>query len=381
MVEGVDIDFTELPVQREKPAHNHTFSTEQIHAIDLEVSELLKKGVIRKAHHSDKEYISPICVRPKKDNRWRMILNLKDLNKNVEYFHFKMETLKKKTRFGFSQSKLFFLLAGRERCIFFSTCKRIFTRIPKVLLFFFFFLLFFLVTEGKSTSLANKPGSKTQTAKGTTFDYMRSIRKRLRSSGFSQTASSVICSSWRRGTSRQYATYIARWKRYANKRGIHSVSPSVSEGVNFLGMLFSAGLSYSAICVARSALSSYLDCKEAAQFGEHKRVRQFIKGVFEKRPALPKYSSTWDVDTVLQYLELYYAQDELTLKELSYKLVMLLALLSGQRCQTLHCLSLSSMKMSDSKCVFTVDVLLKRSCKGKHLAPLEFLAFPQNEKL
>ena len=40
---------------------------------------------------------------------------------------------------------------------------------------------------------------------------------------------------------------------------------------------------------------------------------------------------------------------------------MLLALLSGQRCQTLHCLSVSSMKVSDSKCVFTVDVLLKQS--------------------
>ena len=39
------------------------------------------------------------------------------------------------------------------------------------------------------------------------------------------------------------------------------------------------------------------------------------------------------------------------------------------------------MKVSDSKCVFTVDVLLKQSRKGKHLAPLEFLAFPQNEKL
>ena len=64
-----------------------------------------------------------------------------------------------------------------------------------------------------------------------------------------------------------------------------------------------------------------------------------------------------------------------------FNAVMLLALLSGQRCQTLHCLSVSSMKMSDSKCVFTVDVLLKQSRKGKHLAPLEFLAFPQNEKL
>ena len=58
------------------------------------------------------------------------------------------------------------------------------------------------VSEGKSTCLANYPGSKTQTAKGTTFNYMRSIRKRLRSSRFSQTASSVICSSWRSGTSR-----------------------------------------------------------------------------------------------------------------------------------------------------------------------------------
>ena len=79
--------------------------------------------------------------------------------------------------------------------------------------------------------------------------------------------------------------------------------------------------------------------------------------------------------------QLHYPHDELTLKELSYKLALLFALLSGQRCQTLHCLSVSSMKMSDSKCVFTRDVLLKQSRKGKHLAPLEFLAFPQNEKL
>ena len=36
--------------------------------------------------------------------------------------------------FGFSQTKLFFLvLTGPERCIFFSTCKRIFTGKPKIL--------------------------------------------------------------------------------------------------------------------------------------------------------------------------------------------------------------------------------------------------------
>ena len=60
---------------------------------------------------------------------------------------------------------------------------------------------------------------------------------------------------------------------------------------------------------------------------------------------------------------------------------MLLALLSGQRQQTKHSLSVSSLKLYDSKCVFNVDVLSKQSHKGKQLAPLEFLAFPQNDRL
>ena len=155
----------------------------------------------------------------------------------------------------------------------------------------------------------------------------------------------------------------------------------MSQGVNFLAMLFRAGLSYSAICVARSALSSYFECTDCQQFGDHKRVRQFIKGVFKKRPAFPKYSTTWDVNLVLEYIESYYPHEKLTMRELSYKLVMLLALLSGQRLQTLHSLSLSSLKVSDSRWVFSVDVPLKQTRKGKHLAPLEFLAFPQNNKL
>ena len=43
MVEGVDTEVIELLVQ-EKPAHNHTFFTEQIlYAIDLEVLKLLRR--------------------------------------------------------------------------------------------------------------------------------------------------------------------------------------------------------------------------------------------------------------------------------------------------------------------------------------------------
>ena len=104
-----------------------------------------------------------------------------------------------------------------------------------------------------------------------------------------------------------------------------------------------------------------------------------LKSVFEKWPF--SQSARLQGMLTLCCYTLCYPHDELTLKELSYKLVMLLALLSGQRCQTLHCLFVSSVKMSDSKCAFTVDVLLKQPRKGKHLASLEFLAFTQIEKL
>ena len=67
---------------------------EQSQAIDVETEELLIKGVIVPCNHTEGEFISPIFIRPKKDNRVRVILNLKKFNVNVENFHFKMETLK-----------------------------------------------------------------------------------------------------------------------------------------------------------------------------------------------------------------------------------------------------------------------------------------------
>ena len=92
MVKGVDIDFAEIPVQTSSVLQPR-FSREQTQAISDEVQELLKAGVVTTCEHSDQEYISPVFVRPKKDNKLRMILNLKQLNKSVEYHHFKMETL------------------------------------------------------------------------------------------------------------------------------------------------------------------------------------------------------------------------------------------------------------------------------------------------
>ena len=49
--------------------------------------------VVPCSHLSD-EYVSPIFVVPKKNCKFRMILNLKNLNQFVEHHHFKMESWK-----------------------------------------------------------------------------------------------------------------------------------------------------------------------------------------------------------------------------------------------------------------------------------------------
>ena len=85
MVKGVNIDFslTEIPSQ-EFVAQMH-FSQEQINTTDTEVQNLLLKGVVVPCSLSAGEYVSPIFVVPKKDKKFRMILNLKNLSQFGEY--------------------------------------------------------------------------------------------------------------------------------------------------------------------------------------------------------------------------------------------------------------------------------------------------------
>ena len=49
--------------------------------------------MIEKCFHEEGEFIPPIFLRPKKNKKYRMILNLKKLNKHIAHIHFEMDTL------------------------------------------------------------------------------------------------------------------------------------------------------------------------------------------------------------------------------------------------------------------------------------------------
>ena len=62
--------------------------------INLEIDRFLRCDIIEHVHKSEQdEFISNIFARPKKDGRICIILNLKQFNLNMQYHHFKMETL------------------------------------------------------------------------------------------------------------------------------------------------------------------------------------------------------------------------------------------------------------------------------------------------
>ena len=79
------------PITTRPGQRRHSFTVEQSLAISSEVEKLLDLGVISSCGLSRDGIVSPIFTVPKANGDLRMILNLKEFNKNVEYRHFKME--------------------------------------------------------------------------------------------------------------------------------------------------------------------------------------------------------------------------------------------------------------------------------------------------
>ena len=162
---------------------------------------------------------------------------------------------------------------------------------------------------------------------------------------------------------------------FCRKRKTGSVQTTLDLVLDFLTTLYDSGLGYSAINTSRSALSSLGIIIDGFVIGSHPIVIRFLKGIYNLRPSMPRYVTTWDVSKVLKYLKSLSPVKYLTLKLLTFKLAMLLCLILAGRTQTLHLLSIQGMVKRDNVYVLQFKDFLKQSRPGNSNAFVELKAY------
>ena len=148
----------------------------------------------------------------------------------------------------------------------------------------------------------------------------------------------------------------------------------------FLTRLHDDGLGYSAINTAKSMLSALFQIIHKRDIGHEILIQRFMKGIFHKRPVIPKTVFTWDVKTVLRFLETL-ENAKLTLRLLSIKLAVLMVLTSGQRCQTLKAIDIRNMEINSEYVKIRIGDLLKQSNPKNHLAEIFIGVFRANPSI
>ena len=171
-----------------------------------------------------------------------------------------------------------------------------------------------------------------------------------------------------------------RWHQFCLRRKVDCVQPNVRIVLDFLTTLYEDGLSYSVINTARCALSQIIIWQKYGTIGAHPLVIKFMKGVFNLRPPVPRYTETWDVGKLLNKFRDMTPTEMLSLKELTLKTVTLVAIVLAARAQTISLLNLNNMKRSNSLFVFMVGKADLKQSRPNYTPPLFKLeAYPDRD--
>ena len=178
----------------------------------------------------------------------------------------------------------------------------------------------------------------------------------------------------------QWDIYIEKWNIFCHIKDIELVKPSLRSVTDFLTELLEQGLGYSALNTARSALSNliYLDGRPV---GEHPTVVQFLKGVFNLKPSMPKTYVSWDPQIFLKYLKTLSPVRKLMLNELTFKLVALVWLLSGQRGQSLQLISTKNITVTKQCVKIRFGGIMKTTRPGFQQQELVLKDYAQDRRL
>ena len=154
----------------------------------------------------------------------------------------------------------------------------------------------------------------------------------------------LLSSATRQSTNKSYDCAWTKWNSWCNRRKVNPISATVKDILTFLSDQFDNNLQYRTVNVLRSAISSIHPWIEGKPVGQHPLVIRLMKGIANERPPKPRYTTTWDVAKVTTYLSALGENKTLSLKLLTKKLLMLLALVSPERASVLWEMNIRYLK-------------------------------------
>uniref|UniRef100_A0A1B0GPT1 Tyr recombinase domain-containing protein n=1 Tax=Phlebotomus papatasi TaxID=29031 RepID=A0A1B0GPT1_PHLPP len=140
---------------------------------------------------------------------------------------------------------------------------------------------------------------------------------------------------------------------------------------------YDRGASYGNLNSYRSALSLIM----GSWLAKDENLKRFFKGLSRMRPNMPKYDCTWDPKIVIDFYKKKANTPEMSLKDLSHKLIILLALITGHRLQTFSLISIDNIRETEDYIEIKIDKSIKTTKSGRSHPVLTIPFYKEDPKV
>ena len=244
-------------------------------------------------------------------------------------------------------------------------------------------------SQTNSTSTESRFASASAFQRGTSSsDHETSrlavVSQHLSDKGISDEAAELILASWRAGIEQQYSGAWRQWVSWCNKRKSNPLSASIGTVSQFLTSLYVSGLSYSTVNTYCSAISMTHLPIDGVPGGSHYLIKRLMKGIFNKRPLVPRYVISWPVEKVLRYPKIMPGYDQISLKLLTWKTAILIALVSADtlcRGDAIAALSTEYMIKDSEGHHFLVSKPTKCTRPGRGIKQIDLPKFTKDRRV
>jgi hypothetical protein len=153
---------------------------------------------------------------------------------------------------------------------------------------------------------------------------------------------------------------------WCNIRQSNPLRPTEKVIVSYLLYLKNMNKSYSVICTHKAVILETLKIIDYKYDRSFILINRFMKGLYNVNPPKPRYQTTWDVSKVLDLISTWMPLKDLSLKMLTYKLLVLITLCTASRVQTLKSLCVNKCVFVNNDVTFNCGDQLKTSKPGKN---------------